>query len=207
MRQSPIMSATLPPPDRGRLTDLLLDPREALDVEIKGWLDLAQSDEHKAVLAKALLALANSGGGFVILGFAEGDTGAAPVPGRPVTLDAYSQDLVNAIVQNYAEPAFHARYITFCIRPPACIQSSAFLVVIVFQSVRSAAVQTTRSSSNTSSTFVVQGLEANSLLLHASGMSSLPDAWMHVVTNCLSAFGIYSPASRHRNQTAKSQPD
>lgn len=30
-----------------------------------------------------------------------------PASGRPTTLDAYSQDLINAIVQNYAEPAFH----------------------------------------------------------------------------------------------------
>lgn len=97
----------MPPPDRSRLADLLLDARETLDVEIKGWLDLANSEEHKALLAKALLALANSGGGFVILGFEERDTGAAPASGRPPTLDAYSQDLINAIVQNYAEPAFH----------------------------------------------------------------------------------------------------
>lgn len=101
------MNATWPPTDRTRLADLLLDPREALDVEIKGWLDLVQNEEHKAVLAKALLALANSGGGFVIIGFAEQDTGAAPAPGRPATLDGFSQDLVNAIVRNYAEPSFH----------------------------------------------------------------------------------------------------
>ena len=48
-----------------RLQDLLLDPKESLDVEIKGWLDLNDST-HKSVLAKALIALANHGGGFVI---------------------------------------------------------------------------------------------------------------------------------------------
>ena len=30
------MNATLPPSGHNRLADLLLDPREALDVEIKG---------------------------------------------------------------------------------------------------------------------------------------------------------------------------
>jgi len=45
-----------------RLQDLLLDPKESLDVEIKGWLDL-NDNTHKSVLAKALIALANHGGG------------------------------------------------------------------------------------------------------------------------------------------------
>ena len=46
-----------------RLNDLILAPSEDLDVEVKGWLDLS-TGEHKATLAKALLALANHGGGF-----------------------------------------------------------------------------------------------------------------------------------------------
>lgn len=58
------MTGTVRPSGNSRLADLLLDPREALDVEIKGWLDLAGSDEHKATLAKAILALANHGGGY-----------------------------------------------------------------------------------------------------------------------------------------------
>ena len=101
------MSVTLPPSGHNRLTDLLLDPQEALDVEIKSWLDLARNEEHKATLAKALLALANHGGGFVIIGLTETGAGATTASERPVTLDAYSQDIVNGIVRNYAEPAFH----------------------------------------------------------------------------------------------------
>jgi hypothetical protein len=101
------MALTLPPPDAGRLDDLLNDPRESLDVEIKGWLDLVGNDEHKATLAKAVLALANHGGGYVIIGFDEANGGAGPSPTRPPILDGYSQDVVNAIIHNYAEPPFH----------------------------------------------------------------------------------------------------
>jgi hypothetical protein len=54
-----------------------------------------------------LMALANHGGGFLVLGFLEGSSGSRPAPNRPPTLDPYSQDLINAIVRNYAEPAFH----------------------------------------------------------------------------------------------------
>ena len=37
-----------------RLADLLRDPRETLDVELKEWLDIVDDGEHKATLAKAL---------------------------------------------------------------------------------------------------------------------------------------------------------
>ena len=101
------MNVTVPPSDHNRLADLLRDPQETLDVEIKGWLDLARNQEHKATLAKALLALANHGGGYVIIGLTETDAGFATASGQPVSLDDYWQDIVNGIVHNYAEPAFH----------------------------------------------------------------------------------------------------
>ena len=50
--------------------DLLANPKESLDIEIKGWLDLSASRD-KATLAKAALALANHGGGLIILGLSE----------------------------------------------------------------------------------------------------------------------------------------
>jgi len=92
--------------DGRHLAELLLDPRERLDVEFKGWLDLG-TEEHKATLAKALMALANHGGGFLVIGFDESATGPTVSPNRPATLDGYGQDVVNGIVRNYAEPAFH----------------------------------------------------------------------------------------------------
>lgn len=90
-----------------RLADLLVDPREDLGLEIKNWLDLRSDEPAKATLAKAVLALANHGGGFLVLGLTETETGAREADGRPATLDAYSQDHINGIVRNYADPAFH----------------------------------------------------------------------------------------------------
>jgi predicted HTH transcriptional regulator len=90
-----------------RLTDLLIDPREAPEIEIKGWLDLIKKEEHKASLAKALLALANHGGGFVLIGVRESDADIAGAPVRPATLAAYTQDQINGIVHSYADPPFH----------------------------------------------------------------------------------------------------
>ena len=90
-----------------RLADLLADPQEALDFELKNWLSLQDSNEDKATLAKAILAMANHGGGYIVLGLAETETGAVEADGRPATLDGYTQDLINGIVQHYCDPPFH----------------------------------------------------------------------------------------------------
>lgn len=92
---------------RERLADLLIDPKEDLDFEVKNWLDLQGSNEDKATFAKAVLAISNHGGGFIAFGLRETDEGVVQADGRPVTLDGYSQDLINGIVQNYCDPPFH----------------------------------------------------------------------------------------------------
>jgi len=83
--------------------ELLREPQERLDVELKTWLDLGDNGQ-RGTLAKAIIALANHGGGFVLLGFH--DNGAAS-PRCPVALDSYSQDVVNDVVDRFADPAFH----------------------------------------------------------------------------------------------------
>jgi hypothetical protein len=89
-----------------RLQDLVAFPREDLSIELKPWLDLAAS-EGAANLGHALLALANHGGGYVLIGFAEAAGAWQPVDGRPDSLAGYGQDVVNGIVARYAEPRFH----------------------------------------------------------------------------------------------------
>jgi len=89
-----------------RLQDLLSRAHEELDTELKGWLNLSL-EKDKANLAQALLALANHGGGFVLIGFAKKNGSWEPVEPRPSNLDSYSQDSINDIVHRYAEPPFH----------------------------------------------------------------------------------------------------
>lgn len=92
---------------RTRLADLLIEPREDLGLEIKNWLDLVQDNDAKATFAKAALAIANHGGGFILPGLEEAGGSAVEAPGRPATLDGYNQDGINGIIQNYADPPFH----------------------------------------------------------------------------------------------------
>jgi predicted HTH transcriptional regulator len=53
-----------------QLQELVVHPREDLAIEIKGWLDLSNVAD-KANLAQSLMAMANHGGGFILIGFTE----------------------------------------------------------------------------------------------------------------------------------------
>jgi len=88
------------------LEPLLAAPAEALDVEHKNWLDLRGNDEHKALLAKAAIALANEGGGVIILGLREERPKLISEP-RPPEVAAYDQDLISGIIRRFASPSFH----------------------------------------------------------------------------------------------------
>ena len=90
-----------------RLGGLLVDPREDLDLEVKSWRDLRGNNCHKATFAKAAMALANHGGGFILLGFEDGPEGMTEADNRPAAMTGYSQDAVNGIVERYCEPSFH----------------------------------------------------------------------------------------------------
>ena len=90
-----------------RLEDLLKHPNESLDVEIKDWLKI---DEplHKADLAKAMLAaLANHGGGFILIGFKQVSGVYQPTQANPEVAKLYDQDRINGIVSRYSDPPFH----------------------------------------------------------------------------------------------------
>ena len=95
-------------PSQEDLELLLTVPSESLSVEYKSWLILTENP-GKAILAKAAIAIANEGGGIVVLGMREdtGDGGKLGSQARPATLRRYSQDEINAAIGRFAEPAFH----------------------------------------------------------------------------------------------------
>jgi hypothetical protein len=87
---------------------LLAEPREALDVEIKEWLNLSEND-HRALVAKEIIALANHGGGYLVVGFEDG--ALTPANQRPANLNAWSQDSIQSIVAKYVDPAVQCRVV------------------------------------------------------------------------------------------------
>lgn len=91
------------------LISLVDEPREALDVEVKGWLDLG-SNEHKALIAKSIIAMANHGGGNVVIGYRELPDGTfEDAPNRPSDLALWSQDAIQSVIARYIDPAIQCR--------------------------------------------------------------------------------------------------
>jgi hypothetical protein len=88
------------------LEPLVTEPREDLSVEYKEWLDLT-TNEHKAIIAKAAIALVNHGGGFIVLGMADEPSGLISRP-RPAIVPEITQDAINAAIRRYVTPEFHA---------------------------------------------------------------------------------------------------
>jgi hypothetical protein len=91
-----------------KLQTILANPQEDLETEFKAWLNLSEEDE-RANLAQAILAIANHGGGHVVLGFTRSPTGLKPIEEGPTDLNHYSPDEINNIVKRYAEPRFQCR--------------------------------------------------------------------------------------------------
>ena len=91
-----------------RLERFLLNPTEDLDIEYKGWLDL-RNNPDRANLAKAVIALANHGGGVIVLGFEDLSTGLAATP-KPAEIPNVTQDDINDTVRRFAEPQLHCRF-------------------------------------------------------------------------------------------------
>ena len=89
-----------------RLQGLIDFPREDIDVEYKNWLNL-KSEKDRATFAKAAIALANHGGGYLVLGFEELNSGFKSTT-RPKDIPTITQDSVNSSIRRFAEPEFHA---------------------------------------------------------------------------------------------------
>jgi hypothetical protein len=85
------------------LRELVAFPREDLNIELKGWLS-PFDETDRANVAKALLALANTGGGYLLIGFDEHQDGWAAAPNG--TGNDFSQDVINQIIARYADPPF-----------------------------------------------------------------------------------------------------
>ena len=94
-----------PDPLTRRLQQLVSHPREDLSVEHKRWLDLREKPD-RAKLARAAIAMANHGGGFIVVGFEDSGGDLESQHASP-ELPAVTQDAVNAAIRRYADPEFH----------------------------------------------------------------------------------------------------
>ncbi len=89
-----------------RLEELVRNPMETLAVEYKEWID-PTSEESRAILARAVLALANFGGGQIVIGFTLKDGAYEALPAPEGVLEKYDHDLINSVANKYCDPAIH----------------------------------------------------------------------------------------------------
>jgi hypothetical protein len=91
--------------DQTRISELVLRPSEALNIEVKRWID-PQQDAGVAIIVKAVFALRNRNGGFLVLGF-DDQTLQPDHTNRPSDVRAaFHLDDVQAIVSRYASEPF-----------------------------------------------------------------------------------------------------
>ena len=100
------MTTTDPFGNHLHLEGLIAHASEDLSVEYKDWLDL-NTDEGKANLAKAAIAIANHGGGYVVLGFRDRIIPLRSTP-LPIGVSSVTQDSVNEAIRRYASPEFQS---------------------------------------------------------------------------------------------------
>lgn len=89
-----------------RIQELIDSLRESQFTEVKNWLGGLGENAEKAKLAKEIIALANSGGGRIFIGFKD-DEGQGHIAIEPQGDEAaaFTQDKVSAIVHRYCTPA------------------------------------------------------------------------------------------------------
>jgi hypothetical protein len=91
--------------DKSQLTDLLEHPTESLGLEIKRWLNPAETIDT-AKIARALIALRNFDGGTLLLGF-DNASSEPTTDARPSDLHEYFHpDKIQALVSKHARPPF-----------------------------------------------------------------------------------------------------
>lgn len=91
--------------DQARADELVGRPVESLNVELKTWLDPLE-DLHVVKLVRAMFALRNRGGGFLIIGFDDKTLQPDAFPFSKPVEEVYHLDEVQAVVSRYAHDPF-----------------------------------------------------------------------------------------------------
>jgi predicted HTH transcriptional regulator len=166
---------TIPP----EIQDLVDNPRETLEIELKQWLDLSAPID-RANTARHLCALANYGGGYLIFGIRD-DLSLDPTP--PSDLLQYSRDKLGGLVERYLTPTFQID--VFHVRASAAGSTCVVVRVPSHQSVPICA----RCNGPSDEKGRVQGLREGEHYLRLPGPKSeairTPEHWRTVIHRCV----------------------
>jgi predicted HTH transcriptional regulator len=93
------------PVNQQRFDELVAQPSESLNVELKSWLNLSDTFS-KAKLVKAALALRNRNGGFILIGFDDNTRQPLRPPSEMDIAAAFHLDVVQSLVSQFAFEKF-----------------------------------------------------------------------------------------------------
>lgn len=164
------------PPDFGKV---LQSPAEDLDIEFKRSLPLS-GNTGKAKLAKEICALANHGGGWIVLG--REDDGSYPdeLPEEVANVD---QDKVNQIAAAYLQPAPHC---TVSAQNPEGI---AFTVPVIWVPPCGTSPVCAKKNGPNDEHGRTQGVAKGTHYIRKAGPVSAPiespDEWQDVIRRCV----------------------
>jgi hypothetical protein len=167
-------------PDNDQILDLIARPGESLNVEVKRWLDPADP-AGAAKIVKAVFALRNRNGGFVIIGF--DDKTLQPDLDHELTdvRGAYHQDKIQLLVSRYAHEPFEV-HVAFGER-----DGHVYPVISVPEGVQVPAVTKAALLDANGIRLIAQG-EIYFRSLHANGTPSStiarPQDWRNILEIC-----------------------
>lgn len=91
--------------NKSELQEFIKEPRESLNIELKRWLD-PSSPEGIAKIVKGALALRNTNGGYLIVGF-NNDPVSPDTENKPSDiLGSFHQDIIQGLISKYSSDPF-----------------------------------------------------------------------------------------------------
>ncbi len=159
------------------LHDLVDNPRESLDIELKQWLDLTQN-LNRANLARHIAALCNHGGGYIVFGFCDD---ASVDLNISTSLQLYDRDTISSIVKHYLAPSFECHVTS--------IESNAGNKHTIIQVPGHGSVPVcSQKGGPHDEKGRPQGIRPNTYYVRALGPEStpitMPDQWMKSIRRC-----------------------
>lgn len=90
--------------EKERIQFIIDNLRESTHVEVKNWLGGLKNNADKANLAKGIIALANSDGGLIFIGFHDKKNSYREADPEPGESEGFSQDVIFGLVDKYVDP-------------------------------------------------------------------------------------------------------
>lgn len=91
------------PASEREIPTLIENLRESREIEVKNWLGGLDGNDHQARLAKEIIAIANSGGGLIFIGF-EDEGGHPSIVPDVGFFEGFTQDAISNLVERYVSP-------------------------------------------------------------------------------------------------------